>query len=149
MEEGHEITFWSSADFSLIAGGIGTFTDTAGLSHSIFMSWSTMDAERADKFLAVTGRIYQLPEILTFPEGKATFQFIGETQPAPETLTAIQSLHDLYNSEHQRLLTAYQGREQARKQQAAHLKANPSQPKDITLNYWRTETEHRTSNVQH
>jgi hypothetical protein len=138
VETGREITFWSSADFSLIAGGIGSFTDTAGKTYSIFMSWSTMDAERTDKFLAVTGRIYQTPEIPTFPAGKATYQIIGD-QPTPETLTAIQSLHDLYNNEHQRLLTAYQGREQARKQQEAYEKANPPQPKNITLNYWRTE----------
>ena len=49
----------------------------------------------------------------------------------------IQSLHDLYNREFQRLLTAYQGREQARLAQVAELKAHPPQPKDITLNYWR------------
>jgi hypothetical protein len=103
------------------------------------MSWSTMDAERITKLHTARGRIYQLPKIPTFLAGKATFQIIGETQPAPEDLAAIQSLHDLYNNEHQRLLTAYQGREQARLQHEAHLKANPPQPKDITLNYWRTE----------
>jgi hypothetical protein len=146
----HQITFWSSADVSLIAGGIGTFTDSAGKNHSLFMCWSTMDAERTARFQAITDRIYQTPAIPAFPEGKATYQIIGD-QPAPETLTAIQSLHDLYNNELPRLQTAYQGREQARKQQEAYEKANPPQPKDITLNYWRTEkpSEHRTSNVKH
>jgi hypothetical protein len=146
MGTDHQITFWSSADFSLIAGGIGSFTDTAGRTHSIFMSWSTMDAERADKLLAVTGRIYQSPEIPTFPAGKATYQIIGDP-PTPETLTAIQSLHDLYNNELPRLQTAYQGREQARLQKEAYEKANPPQPQNITLNYWRSE--HPTSNVKH
>jgi hypothetical protein len=111
------------------------------------MSWSTMDAERITKLHTARGRIYQLPKIPTFLAGKATFQIIGETQPAPEDIAAIQSLHDLYNNEHQRLLTAYQGREQARKQQEAYLKANPPQPQNITLHYWRSE--HRTSNVKH
>jgi hypothetical protein len=151
IEDSREITFWSSADFSLIAGGISTFKDSAGATHSIFMSWSTIDDARATKLQAITGRAHQPPEIPTFPEGKATFQFIGETQPAPETLTAIQSLHDIYNTELPRLQTAYQGREQAKRTHEAYLRANPPQPQNITLNYWRTEkpSEHRTSNVKH
>ena len=148
MEEGREITFWSSADFSLIAGGIGSFKDTNGNTHSIFMSWSTMDAERLTKLQANRSRIYQTPEIPTFPVGKATYQIIG-APPTTEELTAIQSLHDIYNSELPRLQTAYQGREQARQQKEAYDKARPPQPKNITLSYWRTETERPTSNVKH
>jgi hypothetical protein len=32
-----------------------------------------------------------------------------------------------------------EGRECARIEREAYLKANPPQPKDITLNYWRVE----------
>ena len=53
-----------------------------------------------------------------------------------EALASIQSLHDLYNNEHDRLLTAYQDREQASLAREAELKANPPKPKDIVLNYW-------------
>ena len=151
MEEVREITFWSSADFSLIAGGIGSFKDTNGNTHSIFMSWSTMDAERLTKLQTNRGRFYQTPEIPTFPAGKATYQIIGAA-PTAEELIAIQSLHDIYNSELPRLQAAYQGREQARQQKEAYEKAHPPQPKNITLNYWRTETEpseRPTSNVKH
>ena len=133
-----QITFWSSADFSLIAGGISSFIDTTGADHSIFMSWSHMDADLVSKVYAAQNRVYQKPEIPAFPEGKATFQIIGAA-PAAEELIAIQSLHDIYNSELPHLQTAYQSREQARLQREAYLKANPPQPKDITLNYWRTE----------
>ena len=72
------------------------------------------------------------------PKGKATFQIIGEA-PAAEELVAIQSLHDIYHTELARLTTAHAGREKARIQHQAYLKANPPQPKNITLNYWRTE----------
>jgi hypothetical protein len=37
----------------------------------------------------------------------------------------IQSLHDLYNNEYARLKTAYEGRERARIEREAYLKANP------------------------
>lgn len=129
---GETITFWSSADFALVSG-IHSFADTAGQTHSIIMGWGDVDIPPANN-LAET----DAPEIPTFPEGNATFQFSGK-QPAAADLTTIQSLHDLYNSEHPRLLTAYQGREQARLQQEAELKAHPPKPKDITLHFWRTE----------
>ena len=61
--------------------------------------------------------------------------------PTPQTLASIQSLHDLYNNEHDRLKEAYDGRERAQRQHEAELKANPPQPKDIVLNYWRIDSK--------
>jgi hypothetical protein len=87
---------------------------------------------------AARGREYHAPDIPAFPDGPATFAIVGE-QPADEILVSIQSLHDLYNSEYARLKTAMEGRERARIEREAYLKANPPQPKDITLNYWRVE----------
>jgi hypothetical protein len=135
---GGSISFWSSADFALIAGGINTFVDTAGDTHSIFMGWGNVDIDRMTELLASKGREYDAPDMPDFPDGMATFKIIGD-QPAAEDLVPIQTLHDLYNSEFQRLKTAYEGRERARTEREAYLKANPPQPKDITLNFWRTE----------
>jgi hypothetical protein len=136
-EGGREITFWSSADFALIAGGIQSFADNEGRTHHIFMSWGNVDIDRMTELLAVNGRTYLAPEIPNFPEGKAAYQIIGQSPPA-EHLAAIQALHDIYHKDHAELLTAYQGREQARIEREAYLKANPPQPQNITLNYWRT-----------
>lgn len=128
------ISFWSSADFALISG-IHSFTGIDGKPRSLFMIWSSIDTDRI-----ATRRInYQLPEIPTFSEEKATYQIISG-QPTPEQLIPIQSLHDLYNTEHGRLLTALQGREQAQLAREAELKANPPLPQDITIQYWRTES---------
>lgn len=134
-----DITFWSSADFALIAGGINSFVDSAGDSHHLMMAWDNVDIERMADLRDSKGLDYDAPEIPDFDKGKATFQIIGK-QPGAEKLVAIQSLHDLYNSEYERLKTACEGRERARIEHEAYLKANPPQPKDITLNYWRTET---------
>jgi hypothetical protein len=135
---GGSITFWSSADFALIAGGINSYVDSAGDTHSILMAWGNVDIERMEELYAARGRDYDAPDMPEFSEGKATFQISGE-QPEAEELVAIQSLHDLYNSENERLKTAFEGRERARIEREEYLKANPPQPKDITLNYWRTE----------
>jgi hypothetical protein len=135
---GGNITFWSSADFALIAGGINSFADAAGDTHHLLMGWGNVDIDRMSELYAAKGREYDAPDMPEFPDGKATFEIIGE-QPAAEELVAVQSLHDIYNSEKERLKTAYEGRERASIEREEYLKANPPQPKNITLNYWRTE----------
>jgi len=133
------ITFWSSADFALIAGGINSFADTAGDSHHLLMGWGNVDIDRMAELYTAAGREYDAPDLPEFTDGKATFEVIGDTEPTAEELVVIQSLHDIYNSELERLKTAYEGRERARIEREEYLKANPPQPKDITLNFWRTE----------
>jgi hypothetical protein len=133
------ITFWSSADFALIAGGINSFADTAGDTHHMLMGWGNVDIDRMAELYAAKGREYDAPDLPKFAEGKATFQIAGDRQPTVEEMAVIQSLHDIYNSELERLRTAYEGRERARIEREEYLKANPPQPKDITLNFWRTE----------
>ena len=135
---GAPIKVWSSADFTLIAGGISSFIDSSGRTRHLMIMPSVIDIDRLSALFASKGKTYTVPQIPTFPEGKATFQIIGDS-PSPSDLTALQSLHDLYNQHHAELLAAYQGREQASLQREAELKANPPQPKDITLRYWHTE----------
>jgi hypothetical protein len=136
--KGETITFWSSADFALIAGGIQSFVDYAQDTHCMFMGLGNVDVDRMTDLLAAKGRLYAVPDMPTLPDGKATYEIVGN-QPAAEELVPIQSLHDLYNSELERLKTAYEGRELARIAHEAYLKAHPPQPKDFTLHYWRTE----------
>ena len=102
------------------------------------MSWSHVDVDRLSELFESKKGAYSPPPIPEFPEGGATFQVIGK-QPAAEHLTAIQSLHDLYNRERVKLQSAYEGRERARLQREAELKANPPKPRNLTLNYWRVE----------
>ena len=129
------ITFWSSADFALISG-IHSFVGTDGLTYSLFMTWSTTDTTRSTAT--------SVPNIPVFPDGPASFAIVGTPPADSSVLGPIQSLHDLYNSEFQRLMTAYEGRERARLQHEADLKANPPKPKNIVLNYWRTEKPAQT-----
>ena len=131
------ITYWSSADFGLISG-IHAFADATGTHHTMLMGWGYENLESLSDIQMGRLKAYGATELPTIPEGKASFQIAG-TPPAAEDLAPIQALHDLYNSEHARLKTAFEGRERARIEREAYLKANPPQPKNITLNYWRTE----------
>ncbi len=136
--KGGVITLWSSADFSLIAGGINSFSDSAEDTHHLLMGWGNVDIEHISELRAAKGLEYDAPDIPDFAGGDATFQIAGDP-PAAEDLAPIQALHDLYNSNLSRLTSAFEGREEARLEREAYLKANPPQPKDITLSYWRTE----------
>ncbi len=53
-----------------------------------------------------------------------------------QALASIQAVHDLYNNEHDRLQTAYQGRQQANLQREAELKAHPPKPQNIVIDHW-------------
>ncbi len=91
------VTFWSSADFSLLAG-IRNFSDTTGQVRTMFLMWSAVDIDRMTASLKQHGREYHLPAIPEFAEGKATITIVGNP-PASEVLVPIKSLHDLYNND--------------------------------------------------
>ena len=138
------ITLWSSADFALVAGGINSFTDASGESNHLLMSWGNVELDRMVDLADENVSQYDAPPLPEFALGKASFQIIGP-KAASEDLVPIQALHDLYNEHFDRLKLAFEGRERARLQQEAELKANPPKPKNITLNYWRTETPASTT----
>ena len=104
----------------------------------MFMGWGTVKIDSMMDLRAAKGLEYDTPDMPKFPEGKATFQIVGKL-PTSEDLVPIQSLHDLYNSEFERLKTAYEGRERARIAQEAYLKANPPRAKNIVLSFWRSD----------
>jgi len=129
-------TFWSSADFALISG-IHSFVGTDGLTYILFLAWGDIDTTRTT---TISGGMLHSPAIPDFPDGPASFSIVGTPPADPSVLVPIQSLHDLYNQEFWRLKTAYDGRELARLQHQADLKANPPQPKNLVVNFWTTDT---------
>ena len=137
---GEPLSFWSSADFSLIAG-IRSFVGTDGLTYGLtLLPWGSIDVTRLTE---ASGGRYHPPDIPAFPDGPASFSLIGTAPPA-DFLVAIQSLHDIYNSEFDRLKAAFENRQQVHLQQEADLKANPPKPRNIRFNYWRTEKPAQT-----
>lgn len=135
---GKEITFWTTADFAYIAGGINSFEDAVGDTHTLIIGWSNVDIDRISDVKNSVGYDFEMPELPIFEKDESAFRIIGE-QPTAEDLAPIQALHDIYNNQLSQLKTAFHGRERARIESEEYLKAHPPQPKDITLNFWRTE----------
>ena len=140
LPNGHNetVSLWSSADFGLLSG-FAAFAAADGHTYSMFMSWSYIDVDSIADLHAPNDPTCERPAIPNFPEAKATFAVIGNPPDDPDVLAPIQALHDIYNNELARLKAASEGRERARLQREAELKANPPRPKNINLNYWRTE----------
>jgi len=132
------VDFWSSADFGYLSG-FPSFIGSDGNARSLFMMWTNADMDREARSKSMRGLTYNPPEIPEFPAGPASFAFVGKL-PSDRIIASVQSLHDLYNNEFGRLKAAYEGRQRANLQREADLKAHPPQPKNIVLNYWRTET---------
>jgi len=136
--QGEGISFWSSADFALLSG-FSSFIGSDGKSRSMMMSWDNQEIASLKELTSHSENQDGIPQLASLAEGKATF-FITSGKPTEETLAAIQSLHDLYNNEYPRLQAAFEGREKARLAQEAELKAHPPKPKDLTIQFWTTES---------
>ena len=138
------VTFWSSADFGLFTG-FASYVGSDGIERNLMMGWGSREIEHVSELTTESGALaLGVPKMPELPAGKATFSIISG-QPTAETLTAIQSLHDVYNNEYERLKTAYEGRERARIAHEAELKAHPPKPKDIVINYWHIDDPRPTA----
>jgi hypothetical protein len=137
LGKGESVSFWSTADFGYLSG-FSSFIGSQGETRSLIMAWSVEKIAGIAELAETNRQDPDRPALPALPAGKAAFAIVS-TNPAPEALAAVQSLHDLYNNERDRLKAAYEGREQTRLQQEAELRANPPRPKNITLSYWRSE----------
>jgi hypothetical protein len=134
MGTGETVTFFSSADFSLLAS-LHSSTGTDGKTCDLILSWSIDRCIPPTDLATRLRQNYDLKKVPKLPPGPASYTVLSGN-PTPATLIAIQSLHALYQSEHPRLLATHQGRERARLQQEAELKAHPPQPKNLVLHHW-------------
>lgn len=131
------MSFWSSGDFSHLSG-IGAFTDKEGETRALFMVWGIIDVPRFARLHADNDSEYNPPEVPELPDGEAAF-VVAEGQPDEELLAAVHALHEILNHDAAELKTAYEGRENARREREEYLNANPPQPKDIIINHWKIE----------
>lgn len=144
MKNREPIVFWSSADFSLLSG-IGTITDKEGYQRAIMMSWGFRDIKNEARIAAraaAAGYEYHPAVVPELASGPASY-LIEQGKPDEEATLIIDSLHEILNHDEAELKRAFAGRERARKEREAYLKANPPQPRNIVINHWRVERENK------
>jgi hypothetical protein len=133
--QGEPIVFWSSADFALLSG-MSSFIGSDGVPRTYLMAWSNESLDRPRNNPSAILQSHGVSEIPDLPNDHAAFVILTGN-PSPEALVSIQSIHDLINNDHARLQAAYTGREHARQQAEADLKAHPPKPRDLVLGTWR------------
>ena len=132
-----EMTAWSNLDFNHFCGFASytyqgrVFSLTMGLGNE--STDVLTSGERADGSATHAPLFPQLPT-----DGPAFVVTKGDTSDM-QAMEAVTGLHELYKVEGARLKAAYEAREQASIDREAFLRANPPQPKDVTIHIWKRE----------
>ena len=111
------------------------------------MQLESMDPKKR-ALLESHGYTMELPEGPEFPADRVAYAVTDGDTSDEDGMAFIEGIHQLYNNEKDRLAAAYEGREQARKEREAYLKANPPQPQDGKLRFWTGRRPKRTEQPQ-
>ena len=126
--ETRSVIFWSSADWSLIAG-IGSLTAPDGKIWQFMCMPTIYDLDRRTAF-----KRQPPPAIPDFPAGKSICQIVSGN-PTPEQMAPVDLFLAHYDTHLPELQAAYQKRIEEQQRQAAEEKAHPKVPEDIVVQY--------------
>ena len=126
--ETEPIIFWSSADWSLIAG-IGSLTASDGKIWQLMCMPSIYDLGGRTVF-----QRQPIPTIPDFPAGKSTYQIVSGN-PTAEQMVPVNLFIAYYDAHLTELQASYQKRIDEQQRQAAEEKAHPKVPEDIVVQY--------------
>lgn len=133
--EGVEFQAWSNVNFNYLTG-FAEYRKGEQLYSALLMVGDVSSAQQPED------SPYRIPAGL--PSGKPALIPVGEFEEMAEnvkTLDAIHALHELYQTEGERLKWAHVQRKLKRKEREAALLTNPPVPEDVVLNYWKIETK--------
>ena len=122
------VIFWSSADWSLIAG-ISSLTAPDGRIWQFMCMPTIYDLDQRTAFRRQPG-----PTIPDFPAGKSTCQIVSGN-PTPEQMAPVDLFLAHYDAHLPELQATYQKRIEEQQRQAAEEKAHPKVPEDIVVQY--------------
>jgi len=148
------VSFWSSADFSILAhpGGFTHPTPDGDVNYNMLLFWSLHDVARWQAFTEKRDLEYEMPKIPKFPQGPATW-ILDESgyrqKPDAATTQAINHLHEHHNRNLAELKAAFAKLEADQAARRAELDANPPQPRDIHLRVSRLSQDQAIAWHQH
>ena len=155
VNNGDPISFWSSADFSLLAHP-GSFRTSEGIHYSMLLFYSIYDIAKWQDLAHRRGIDYEaaeFPEFPEFPDGAATWiptESTDKQNPLDAAaIAAAEAIHAHYRENLTELQADYAAREADQAARRAELEANPPQPRDIQLRVSRLTPEQAAAWHQH
>jgi len=138
VNNGPMVSFWSSADFSLVAhpGGFTRITSGGEVKYTMLLFWSAYDVAEWEEIAARRGREHAHPEFPEFPDGPATWlldEAHSHGNPDAATTLAITRIHEHYQENLAELRQTFESLQAEREARRAELEANPPIPRDIHL----------------
>jgi hypothetical protein len=134
--DGEEFQAWSNVNFNHLSG------------------FAEFESDRTRySFIMAVGDISTAKELELEWPGKPpelgvdypAFTLVKGDESKGYALAMMIALHDLYENEQDKLVAAHDGRLRARAEREAWLRANPPQPKDTVIQFWRRETPAKTN----
>lgn len=125
---------WSNVDFNHVSG-MGGF-EVEGVQYALLMGIGNDDTMRWNTQMAKRGREIDEPTAPNFPDDRPAFVLVEGDEKDVEGMAPMLGLHQLYKLEKIRLTAAYEGRERARLEHEAYLKAHPPVTPDTVIQFW-------------
>lgn len=139
---GDEVTAWSNLDFNVFRGRSSyrvNNSDGSTQDFHLLMGIGDIQTAAMQDSAARAGRLYQPPTIPPLPDlatSGPAFQLVAGSDESP-AMDTLEQIHDLFSIEGARLVAEHAARKQAEVEHRAELLANPPQPADVTIRYWK------------
>jgi hypothetical protein len=121
-------------DFNHISG-IGAFQSN-GVQYHLMMGIGNETESQTKKRAALAGIAETSPVVPQLPTDRPAYVLIEGDVGDSESLAPLDGLHWLYQKEKAQLTAAYEGRERARIDREAYLKAHPPITPDTLIQFW-------------
>lgn len=145
-EYDQKIEAWSNVDFHHFCGfstyRVKDAEDGTLHDFGLLMGIGSTDTRRWAEMAAKKGIAYKgpaIPEIPHLPDladGGPSFVVVDGDAKSP-AMDTLEQIHDLYRKEGARMEAAHHAREKARAERRAYLLANPPEPEDVTIQFWK------------
>jgi hypothetical protein len=136
VNNGSRFSFWSRADFSLLAHP-GNFVTSDGITYQMLLFHTIYDVQQWEAIHSKRGIVFKIPDL---PE-PSSIPNVWIPDPADdrnqkldqETLAAVEAIHAHYFANLKQLKSDYDRREAENAARRSELETNPPKPRDIHL----------------
>lgn len=137
-----QVTAWSNLDFNLFRGWTSyqvAMENGGTRDYYLLMGIGAVLTNMQQRLATQSGVAYVAPAIPVLPDvnaGGPSFHVVAGAPEGP-AMDVLEQIHDLFRKEGARMTAGHLARQQAEADRKAQLLANPPEPADVTIRYWK------------